>query len=208
MSAQPKLFANAGTLDEAGNVAAMASHADVGSPGAGDQENQAILDELRAQYESLREEVAATVSKRAQQAAQLAQDGAGELRSQIRSAPGTSLALALIAGGLVAVLITSRRTEPAWTERIQDSARDAANRYQTAFRNADFNDLAGQVRRAAESSYAGARDQAAGMVPTIERLAHSLSTMDSSSFSPAIEKGTSWLKAVWDKLPSVPPLAK
>ncbi|MEQ1696344.1 MAG: hypothetical protein ABL901_10945 [Hyphomicrobiaceae bacterium] len=202
MSAQVKMFTN-GTQDEPRDASAMAA-----GTGVGGHDDQAALDELRAQYEQLRGEVAAVVAKRTHQAAQLAQAGTDGLRSQIRSAPGTSLALAVIAGGLIAVLVTNRRAERTWSERVQDTARDAANRTQSAFHNADINDLASRLRRSAESSFAQTREQAAGVIPGLERLAQSLSTMDSSTFTPAIEKGTSWLKALWDKLPSAPALTK
>ena len=190
MSAQVKLF----TGDAEPSMSAVASSGTAG------HDDQAVLDDLRAQYEKLSNEVAAIVSERSGQAAQLAQDGADELRSHIRSAPGTSIALAAFAGGLVAVIAASRRADPTW----QDSARNTAHRYQAALRNADINELADRLRQTAESSLASTRNQAAGIMPGLERLAQSLSSMDSSTFGPAIEKGSSWLKAVWDKLPPAP----
>ena len=192
MSAQVKLFSGDAQHDNTEpSTSALASTVPAS------QDDQAVLAELRAQYEKLRNEVGTIVAERSEQAAQLAQDGADELRSYIRSAPGTSIALAALAGGLVAVIATSRRADPTW----QDSARNTAHLYQAALRNTDINELADRLRQTAESSLASTRDQAAGIMPGLERLAQTLSTMDSSTFAPAIEKGTSWLRSVWDKLP-------
>ncbi len=194
MSAQIKLFAD----NAADGIDAASATANVGDG----QDEQALLDELCVQYQTLRDEVAAVVAQRSQQAVQLAQAGADGLRSNIRSAPGTSIALAAIAGGLIAVLATSRRVEPTWREAAQTSARNAAHRAQTSLRSVDIDALADRIRHSAESSFSNARDQASGIVPGLERLAHTISTMDASALTPAIEKGTSWIKSVWDKLPT------
>jgi ElaB/YqjD/DUF883 family membrane-anchored ribosome-binding protein len=203
MSAQIKLFT--GDTPPENNEPSMSAMSSTGSTTGTDE--QAILDDLRAQYDKLRDEVTAVISERTEQAARLARDGADGLRSQIRSAPGTSIALAVLAGGLIGVLLTSRR-ELTWGETAQNSVRDTAHRYQAALRNVDINDLAERLRRSADSTLSSTRDQASGIIPGLERLAQSLSTMDSSSFTPAIEKGTSWLKSVWDKLPAAPTLNK
>lgn len=199
MSAKIKLFTGE-AVDTMGEVGGAAS---IGPSTTGNDE-QALLDELRAQYEKLRDEVAAVVSHRTQQARDLAQDGADGLRSSIRAAPGSSIALAAVAGGLIAVLLTSRRPEPTWSDTFQSSAGKFAHRAQAALRTADIEALADQLRQSADNSFASARGQMSGIVPGLERLAEKLSSMDASALSPAIEKSASWLKSVWDKLPAAP----
>ena len=196
MSAQVKLFTG-DAVDGVGGGAAI-------DPSVTGHDEQALLDDLRAQYEALRDEVAAVVSHRSQQALHLAQDGTDGLRSSIRSAPGTSIALAAVAGGLLAVLVTSRRAEPTWSDTVQTSARKIAHRAQTALRSADIEALADRLRHSADNSIASARGQVSGIVPGLERLAHTISSMDASAFTPAIEKSASWIKSVWDKLPATP----
>lgn len=196
MSAQVKLF----TGDAVDGVSGGAAI----DPAASGQDEQVLLDDLRAQYEALRDEVALVVSHRSQQALDLAHDSADALRSSIRSAPGTSIALAAVAGGLIAALLTSRRAEPTWTDSVQTSAQKIAHRAHGVWRSPDIEALADRLRHSADNSIASAQGQVSGIVPGLERLAQTISSMDTSAFTPAIEKSASWLKSVWEKLPAAP----
>ena len=180
------------------NTSAMkAATVDPMASNANDTDAQALLNDLRSQYESLRNDVSAAVAKRAEQASELAGQGADTLRTQIRSAPVASIAAAVLAGGVLAVLLVPRRPEPTW--------RDTAVRYGNSLRDVDVAELANSLRRSADNTLTSARDQAAGFMPSVERLAQSLSTVDSSTFSPAIEKGTELLRSVWGKVsPNLP----
>jgi len=149
----------------------------------------ALLEDLRVQFESLRRDVAATVAHRAEQAAQVAADGAEGLRTQIRAAPVVSLAVAAVVGGLIAVLLTQRSREPGWLER--------AASYRPSLPDIGLKDAADRMRRSADATYESVREQASGIMPSVERLAQTLSTMDASAFTPAIEKGTSLFKSIW-----------
>lgn len=162
------------------------------APGGDEAGALALLDDLRAQYETLRHDVAAAVAHRAEQASQLAAEGADGLRSQIRSAPVVSLAIAAAAGGLIAVLLTKRTRELTWQEK--------ATSYGSSLRDVDMKQLAERLRRSADATYETAREQASGIMPSVERLAQSLSTMDTSAFTPAIEKGTSLFKSAWNSI--------
>lgn len=160
-----------------------------------DHDAQAVLDDLRKQYETLRGEVASAVSLRAEQASKLAAEGADGLRSQIRSQPVASLAIAAVAGGLIAVLLTQTVREPTWQEK--------ASRYGSSLRDIDLGNIAERLRNSADAAYSSAREQASGIMPSVERLAQSLSAMDTTTFQPAIEKGTSLFKSLWNSVVSV-----
>ena len=154
------------------------------------QQNEAAhsntLTELRATLERLTHDVALVAERRAAAAAKCVADGADGLRSGIRQAPVTSLAVAVVAGALLAVVLTTGRSaEPAW--------RQSARRYGSAMRD-EMDAMMVGARRAADD----ARASTAGIMPSVERLAQTLAQMDvSSTLAPAVEKGSAILRSMW-----------
>lgn len=158
----------------------------VGSP---EHAAEGTLQELRDMLERLKGDVAEVAARRARAVSQTVATGVEGLQGEIRKAPGTAVVVAVLAGVLIAVAVTSGRpTEPAW--------RTTARRYGTAMRE-DLDALLAKSSRVGSE----ARDAASGLVPTVERLVQSLSQMDvSSQLSPALEKGSSLLRNIWQSV--------
>ena len=152
-------------------------------------DEMASLTELRAALGKLQSEVATMAERRAAEVAASVTDGAEQLRGEIRKSPGIAIAVAAMAGILIAVAVTSGRpAEPAW--------RQTARRYRTAMSD-DVDALLAQASRVG----GGARDAASGLMPSVERLVQKFSEMDvNNQLAPALEKGSTLLRSAWQTL--------
>lgn len=180
---QPKLFPAADAAGFGGNDPALAESQHR------DDDMVQVLSELRTTLAKLRSDVAAVAERRAAAVATSVADGAEQLRGEIRKAPGIAIAVAALAGILIAVAVTSGRPqEPAW--------RQTARRYRSAMSD-DVDALMAQASRVG----GGVRDATSGLMPSIERLAQKLSEMDlNNQLAPALEKGSTLLRSAWQTL--------
>ena len=160
-------------------------------PGTGigpakDDELDGVLAELRASLDKLKIEVAAVAERHGEAVSKGVSAGAEQLRTEIRKAPGLALAVAAVTGVVVAIALTSTRpVEPEW--------RQTARRYQSGIRD-DLDAIMTRARQAADD----ARASTSGLIPSVERLAQTLSQMDvNSTLAPAIEKGSTLLRSAW-----------
>ena len=177
---QPKLFPTV-TAAGYGDNDPSSSRSDVT-----DEHQMGVLAELRTTLDGLKRDVAIVAERRAADLSRGVADGAETLRTEIRKAPGISLTVATLAGALLAVALTSGRpSEPAW--------RHTARRYQSVAQD-EMDRLLSRARHVAND----ARGSAAGIYPTVERLADRLSQMDiGGTLAPAIEKGSNLLRTAW-----------
>ena len=177
---QPKLFPTVTAAGYGGNDPSSA-RAELS-----EDDQMGVLAELRTKLDGLKRDVAVAAEYRAAALLQGVAEGADDLRREIRRAPGISLAVATLAGVLLAVALTSgRQPEQSW--------RQTARRYQSAAQD-EMDRLLSRARHVADD----ARGSAAGIYPSVERLADRLSQMDiGGTLAPAIEKGSSLLRTAW-----------
>ena len=154
-----------------------------------DDEMALTLAELRQTLVKLQSDVANLAERRAAAVARGVADGSAFLQGEIRKAPGIAIAVAALAGVLVAVAVTSGRpAEPAW--------RQAARRYQSAVSD-DMDALLARANRVG----GGVREAASGLMPSVERLVQKFSEMDvNSQLAPALEQGSTVLRSAWQAL--------
>ena len=152
-------------------------------------EMQRVLAELRITLDRLKYDVAIVAERNALAVSRSVSDGAEQLRGEIRKAPGIALAAAAVAGVLIAIAVTSGRpAEPAW--------RQTARRFQSGMRE-DMDALMTRARHVADD----AKVSTSGILPSVERLAQTLSQMDvNSTLGPAVEKGSTLLRTAWQSL--------
>jgi ElaB/YqjD/DUF883 family membrane-anchored ribosome-binding protein len=181
---QPKLFPSATGATPASNDTSGAYDAH-----GSDHEFTGTLSELRASLDKLKADVTSVAERRASAIAKSVTKSADQLAVEIRKAPGTSIAIATLAGVLLAVVITSGRpAEPTW--------RRTARAYQDQARG-ELDALMARARHVADD----ARGTASGIMPSVERLVKNFSEMDvNSTLAPAIEKGSTMMRTAWQAM--------
>ena len=156
-----------------------------------EDDTNGALEEIRATIEKLKDDVSTMAERRAMAVSNALSDGAEHLSGEIRKAPGAALVIAAIAGILVGIAVTRARPAPlTWHERALRLPAGIGE---------DWNSMTGRARGLVDD----ARSSAAGLLPSVERLAQTLSQMDvNSTLAPALEKGTTLLKTAWQSLTS------
>ena len=175
---QSLLFPAAGNLGANGTVA--------GQGQAAESDLNLELSEVREILAKLKNDIAGIAERRAAAVTSGISYGAEQVRTEIRKAPVAAIAVAAIAGVLFGAALASRRPqEPMW--------RETARRYQNVVRD-DVDALVARARSVAHE----AQGASSRIMPSVERLAQTLSQMDvNGALSPAIEKGTTLLKSWW-----------
>jgi hypothetical protein len=147
-----------------------------------------LLDELRQAYDSLAAQVAAISEKPMAAIADATESLAQPVREQIKVAPLTSVILATLGGVALAIVLTSG-TRKALT------LSERALSYADAVGHIDVHPAMARLARATEAARHSASDAASGFIPNIEKLATSLSRIDTGgSVKGAIEQAVDWVR--------------
>lgn len=152
-----------------------------------DPAHSATLADLRSKVDELKHTLATAIETGAKQVERRVDEGAEQLRGEIRRAPGLALTIAVVAGALVAIAITQRHQPQSRVERY-------AEPYRRAFADLDIADLRARAHRAASS----AGERLNGLIPTIDQLAQSLARMEPASIQPMLDTGKTWVRDLWD----------
>jgi hypothetical protein len=160
---------------------------DDGPGAAGTIDMDGILADLRTSVDQLTSDIARVTARTALAATDAISDGADGLRTEIRNAPGISLAVAVTAGVLLAIAVApSRRDSRTWADVARGPTRD------------DVDAMLSRARMAARDTQEAASSTASSMASNIERLAQYVSQMDArSTLAPAVERGSELLRTAW-----------
>lgn len=152
----------------------------------------AELARLRQQLDDLKAAFAASAQRATAQAVQGFETGAHAVSRDIRSAPLISIAIAAAAGIILGIAVTAPRSRRSDWQKTVD-------RVYAHVPDVDMS----AVRRRLEDRAEHARDRAVGLLPTVEQLAQAVSRLEATTFTPMLEKGTTWVRGLWDSLGAV-----
>ncbi len=149
----------------------------------------ATLAALRQQFDGLAQTVASVATDRAAKAAATAESALESVESSIKSAPVTALVLAVAAGAVLAVAVTSRRRDGTSYERLARYVPSQVRAFDSeayAHRAAQMADVA---RQALPSS--------TGIMTYVERLANSLSNSDGArTVEGVVRQASEWARGL------------
>lgn len=145
------------------------------------------LADLRRQVDELKRTLGDALERRTAQAAAGIHNGAEQLRHEIRGAPVVAVAIAALAGVLVAIAITQQRPPQTKWQYAQDQVR-------RAMPDIDM----GALRERLADASTRVRDDAYGLLPSVEQLAQAVSRMESTSIAPMLDKGATFMRGIWD----------
>ena len=96
---------------------------EIGHTSSADSEAQALLAELRVNFEALKKSAAEMTAEGAKRAGQVAHAGSEQLRTEIRRAPLIALGIAALFGVIIAVAISQPQANRSSYRQVLDRAK-------------------------------------------------------------------------------------